>query len=244
VIIFDIPGSGPHTISPGSPLPVVADAVVIDGTTEPDFVSTPVIELDGSLAGATANGLKITAGGSTVRGLAINRFGRAGIDLRTGDGNLVERSFLGTDVSGTVDLGNGEQGVKIYDSDNNLIGSSDAGFGNVISGNDDSGVLILGGGTGNRIEGNLIGTDAAGTAALANTPNGVRVANSPGNTIGGTAAGAGNVVSGNDVDLRRRFDRQRGGRQFGGNGSCWNVSRRQRRDGSAHRGGSGQHDRR
>ena len=52
------------------------DPVVIDGTTEPDFVSCSgglVVEIDGSLAGAV-DGLRITAGGSTLRGLAINRF--------------------------------------------------------------------------------------------------------------------------------------------------------------------------
>ena len=69
VIIFDIAGVGPHTISPLSVLPTVTEPVVIDGTTEPDFSgATPVIEVEGSSAGAGVNGLRITAGASSVRG--------------------------------------------------------------------------------------------------------------------------------------------------------------------------------
>ena len=54
--------------------------------------------------------------------------------------------------------------------------------------------------TGNVVEGNYIGTNAAGTAALGNASDGVRILNAVGNTIGGTAAGARNVISGNTLD--------------------------------------------
>ncbi len=46
------------------------------------------------------------------------------------------------------------------------------------------------------VRGNYIGTDATGTYAIGNTGAGIDVASSNGNTIGGTAAGAGNLVSG------------------------------------------------
>ena len=65
---------------------------------------------------------------------------------------------------------------------------------NVISGNGGDGVFVIGSSC--LVEGNLIGTNAAGTAAVANTDYGVHVAG-PGATIGGTSAGAGNVISGN-----------------------------------------------
>ncbi|MBI3418499.1 MAG: hypothetical protein HY043_24675 [Verrucomicrobia bacterium] len=82
-IIFNIPGAGPHSIQPLSPLPTITDPVVIDGYTQPGASPNTlsqgdnavlVIELDGTSAGAGASGLTITSGGSTVSGLAINRF--------------------------------------------------------------------------------------------------------------------------------------------------------------------------
>ena len=50
-ITFAIPGTGVHTISPASPLPTITDQVIIDGTTQPGFAGTPIIELDGSTRG-------------------------------------------------------------------------------------------------------------------------------------------------------------------------------------------------
>src|SRR5262249_27938070 len=82
-IQFAIPGSGVHTISPTSALPAVTDAVLIDGYTQPGSSANTLpagdnavlqIELDGTLAGANARGLTITAGASTIRGLVINHF--------------------------------------------------------------------------------------------------------------------------------------------------------------------------
>jgi CSLREA domain-containing protein len=78
MIGFSIPGAGPHTIRPASALPTITDPVVIDGTTEPDFAGTPIVELDGSSAGSV-QGLDITAANSTIRGLVINRFERNGV---------------------------------------------------------------------------------------------------------------------------------------------------------------------
>ncbi len=72
-IRFAIPGVGLHTISPLTPLPTITDPVVIDGTSQPGYTGTPVIELDGSLAGS-GNGLSISSGDTTVRGLDIHSF--------------------------------------------------------------------------------------------------------------------------------------------------------------------------
>ncbi|MCG8404534.1 MAG: hypothetical protein MI923_04970, partial [Phycisphaerales bacterium] len=102
VIDFNIPGAGPHTIQPLTPLPTITDPVVIDGKTQPGCTGVPFIELDGSLAGS-ADGLLITAGSSTVRGLIINRFSGDGIELRTNGVNRIECNYIGTDVGGTVD---------------------------------------------------------------------------------------------------------------------------------------------
>jgi hypothetical protein len=81
---------GTHTITPTTSLPTITDAVVIDGTTEPDYVvGRPVIEIDGSLTGSGVHGLVLApgSGGSTIRGLAINGFNSNdgfGLYLQTG----------------------------------------------------------------------------------------------------------------------------------------------------------------
>jgi hypothetical protein len=78
-IEFNIPGGGAFQIQPTSSLPTITDPMVIDATTQPGYAGTPLIELDGSLAGAGVNGLRITSGGSIVRGLVVNRFAGSGI---------------------------------------------------------------------------------------------------------------------------------------------------------------------
>ena len=54
-IRFSIPGAPPHTIRPDSVLPIVTDAVVIDGWSQPGYSGTPCIELDGSNVGTTGH---------------------------------------------------------------------------------------------------------------------------------------------------------------------------------------------
>jgi hypothetical protein len=71
LIVFNIPGAGPHTITPTSALPEIIDPVTIDGTTQPGFMGTPIIELNGTSAGENANGLVVNTD-SVVRGLIIN----------------------------------------------------------------------------------------------------------------------------------------------------------------------------
>ena len=199
-IEFSITGAGPHTISTGSALPTITDAVIIDGTSEPDFVSTPIVELDGTSAGAAADGLRITAGASTVKGLVINRFGGAGIELATGGGNTIEGNYIGTDLTGTIDLGNNE-GVVIDLGDFNTIGGTAPGAGNVISGNDANGIRISTvSASANEVLGNLIGTQADGASALGNSFHGVFLEGFAHSAIGGSAAGAGNTIAFNGRD--------------------------------------------
>ena len=217
-IAFNIPGAGPHTIQPTSALPTITDPVVIDGYTQPGAspntngpglgLNTVLkIELDGTNAGDFVDGLVITAGNSTVRGMVINRFlanvavnpfKGAGIRTSTNGSNVIEGNFIGTDVTGSVDFGNSGEGVAILTGANNRIGGTIPGARNVISGNF-QGVIIWNDATSNAVEGNFIGTNATGTAALGNTSgNGVMVFGDS-NTIGGTAAGAGNVISASGI---------------------------------------------
>lgn len=198
LIHFNISGAGPHTISPTSPLPPTEGPTVIDGTTQPGFSGTPIIELNGSGVVVFSAGLLIGGGNSTVRGLVINRFNNRGIALLLAGNNTVQGNYIGTDVTGTIDLGNGASGVDIFaGSANNIIGGTAAGERNLISGNGRHGVEITT--SGNLVQGNYIGTKASGTEPLGNSGDGANISNSPNtnNTIGGTSAAARNIISGN-----------------------------------------------
>jgi len=131
-IVFNIPGSGLHTITPSTTLPTISDPVTIDGSTQPGFTGSPIIELNGSQAGANVDGLRITAGSSVVSGLVINRFSSDGMELSGNGGNIVKGCFIGTDATGTVDLGNAFRGLNTASS-NNTIGGTAAAARNVIS---------------------------------------------------------------------------------------------------------------
>jgi CSLREA domain-containing protein len=192
-ITFNIPGPAPHTIGVVGRLPAVRFPVIIDGTTEPGYAGTPIVELDGSLSGGRQAGFDFFGGSSTVRGLVINRFKGPGMFLHDGGNYVIEDNYIGTDLTGTVDLGNGEGGIFVTPRTGNG-GNTIAR--NVISGNGLNGIVLYL--DRNVIQGNYIGTDASGTAALGNDRWGIRVVGPANdNLFGGTAAGEGNVISAN-----------------------------------------------
>ncbi|MCA9212723.1 MAG: DUF4347 domain-containing protein, partial [Planctomycetales bacterium] len=190
-------GNGEFTITPTSQLPDIVDAVVLDGTTQAGYGGTPIIELVGTSAGAGAQGLNITGDNSIVRGFVINQFSGIGIEI-LGHNNRIESSYVGTDVTGSIDLGNSQLGIRINDSTGNYIGGS--GVGNVVSGNTWSGIAIVGSNAANNfVQGNFVGTDATGSFAIGNGDYGIDIwSGTPSNnTIGGTTADLANVISGN-----------------------------------------------
>src|SRR5262249_34840001 len=199
-IEFNISGAGVHTIQPGSALPALTGTVAIDGTTEPGYAGSPLIVLNGSAAGATANGLTLRGNGSAVKGLVINGFAQAGLLLTVGGNDTITANYIGTDATGMTAVGNGE-GIRLSFSSGNVIGDGTAAGGNLISGNRGSGIDVAADvlTRGNQIQGNYIGTDLGGTHALGNR-TGVQLDDAL-NTVGGTAAGAGNLISGNDVGV-------------------------------------------
>jgi CSLREA domain-containing protein len=196
-------GSGPVTISPTSPLPVIDRSFLIDGGTQPGYAGLPIVTLNGTSAGAGAAGL---TGLVVAHALVINRFSGPGISLTFG--GRITGSFIGTDVTGTSDLGNGGPGISISGEDALIggptVGGPLVGTGNLISGNNGGGIAIGGSGTnppftGSLIEGNLVGTSLSGQTKLANTGAGITVgSDSGGDRIG--VAGSGNVIAGNTGD--------------------------------------------
>jgi Planctomycete extracellular len=204
-IAFNIGGGGLQTITPLTALPTVNGPTNIDATTQPGFAGSPIIEITGTSAGVTANGFIVSGNNSVVRGLIINNFGANGVSV-IGNNIIVAGNWIGLTSDGNGGAGN-NNGVVVT-GNHNLIGGTKAGDRNVISDSNVRGVLIgsLAGApnaTDNTVSGNYIGLNAAGTAALGNGNDGIRVQNGtavtnqlPGrNTIGGTAPGAGNVVA-------------------------------------------------
>lgn len=216
IITFNIPGSGVHTITPLSPFPDITEPVFIDGYSQPG--SSPntngpglgsnavlLIELNGSNISPTLGGtcLAIRNGNSTIRGLVINR-ANIGILLLVGGNNVIEGNFIGTDPTGTIVMGN-TYGIDIEtDGSDNHIGGTSPAARNVISGNTYDGIafgVIGGGGSNHLVQGNLIGTNAAGTTALPNGA-GVHLAFYVNNVlIGGTTPGSRNIISGNGTGI-------------------------------------------
>jgi hypothetical protein len=124
--------------------------------------------------------------------------------------NEVAGNRIGTDVTGTKALGNGNLGVAVSDAPNNWVGGADIYYqgqfyhqGNVISGNGFN-ALVIQGATNTTVEDNKIGADVTGTKALGNGLNGVALSSASYNLIGGTGLGAGNVIAangGNGVEI-------------------------------------------
>jgi hypothetical protein len=201
-IRFALPGEAGtvHTIRPLSPLPALTDAVTLDATTQPVYANSPLIELDGSSAGANADGLTVLARPTTVRGLAINRFSRHGLILDAPPGPTsqrppayvsVESNFIGTDPAGTEARPNGGAGVLLR-SPRTLIGG-DGARRNVLSGNRLAGLVAQTAGSFSPVvQSNLIGTNVTGDAPIANGSYGVLVE-------GGDVTVTANVISGNPV---------------------------------------------
>ena len=164
---------------------------------------------------ATIGGL--TSAPGTGAGNVISGNGAFGVtpanasNITILDANLqaIEGNIIGLNAAGTAALGVASTGIYVYDTTSSFtIGGTSAGAGNVISGNTGAGIELDGANTSTpgpvenvSIEGNFIGTDITGTIARPNGANGVTITGGSNlNTIGGSTAGARNVISGNTGD--------------------------------------------
>ena len=210
IINFNIPGSGVQTISPASPLPTITDPVTIDGYTQPGAIpnslalgTNAVLQIE--LNGVSANspqGLKISAGNSTIRGLVINRFNSYAMYIYSNGGNVIAGNYFGTDATGMTIFPSPNNGSGVFmASPNNTIGGSSPADRNVIAGHRNAccsaGVYVdSASAKGNKVIGNYIGTNASGMAALGFMGNGIVLSGSSNTTIGGPTAAERNVISG------------------------------------------------
>ncbi len=222
-IAFNIAGAGVKTITPGSALPAITGPAIIDGYTQagtsantnaPNQGTNAVLLIELNLA--NADSIRVLADNSVVRGLVINRAPNAGITVGNGGaagaGTVIEGNFIGTNPAGT-DAGPGNGGGVVVQADGVLIGGTTPDSRNLISGNAEGvaiGWFLPGSVPSNaRVQGNLVGTNATGTAGINQSTStatgtvGILIADAGGNhVIGGTTPAARNIISGFDHGIR------------------------------------------
>jgi hypothetical protein len=197
--------AGTWTISLTSSLPILTDdATIISGTTQTDLnPDGPEIEISGASL-SDSDCLVIHSANNVVHGLVINRCPLAGVLIRNSgsDYNTVSGNYIGTDATGTQDMGN-KIGVSISASpQGNTVGGDTPGQRNVISGNNQYGVWIAQNAHGNTVSGNYIGTDATGAQDVGNAGWGVSISyGAQNNTVGGDTDGERNVISANGTGV-------------------------------------------
>ena len=223
-IDFNIPGDGPHIIRLVQALPVITSPVLIDGQSQPgynkpNFISKPVIALNGSfleppLGETIINGLHLgysldgeeDSSGSTIQGLVINGFGNGvnfpgnGILVQSSN-NIIQDNYIGTDITGTTAVGNTRSGITIQSYNQNNSPNLTVIEDNTISGNGFAGIFVgKGAATNTKFTGNFIGTDFLGMNPLGNEGDGILILDqaSNNNVSGGTTFGDMNIIANNN----------------------------------------------
>ena len=205
-------GNGIFLRGTGADANVIASNIIgltADGSTALGNNTGIVIQSgpDNSTIGGTAAGagnvISGNGNGIFISGDNDPSNGQFNADFVTG--TLIAGNLIGTDPSGTKitdaggnSLGNSGDGIDLSDfAYDNSIGG--AGSGNIISGNSGDAIYIFGtDDTGNVVQGNFIGTDINGAVSLPNSSGGIVLDTTASNTIGGTDAGDGNIISGNN----------------------------------------------
>jgi parallel beta-helix repeat protein len=206
-IHFNIPSGGQKTITPASGLPPITDSLVIDAFTQPGvgmfgcsvlFNGGRCININGVNVPAGPVGLSISGNDVTIKGLAIYNYSFSDAILVNSPASNVTltQNYLGM-ASGLTAKPNHYGIVVGPETSGVTIGGSTGSDGNLISGNSSAGVVLNGNGA--IVEGNLVGTEYGGSESRG-SPYGISVSGI-GNIVGGTSAGARNVISGNGVGV-------------------------------------------
>ena len=176
-------GAHPNTL-------VVGDDAVLLIELDATNLTDNAIYLGGPFSGGDSSG-------STIKGLVINHIkaGLNGICTSCNGGgsnnHTITGNFIGTDATGTAATSPSGSGIELNGSDGTIIGGTAPETRNIISTGSEA--ILLGSSTNTTVQGNYIGTDRTGTAALV-SGRGIDVSDSSGSLIGGPASGAGNVV--------------------------------------------------
>jgi parallel beta-helix repeat protein len=186
--------------------------LITGGSAQGNAVQGNIIGADiaGTASIPNRTGIFMVAPGNTIGGASggagnlVSGNHDFGIHLVFAPGNTIAGNRIGTDAEGAVALGNGFAGIFLEMSPGNVIGGTTPGARNIVSANGFGGdhpfdgITLAGPEThGTVVQGNYIGTDVTGTVALGNANAGVMLEHSHDNTVGGTASGAGNLISGN-----------------------------------------------
>ena len=165
----------------GSALPLISDTLVIDGSSQPDWVDEPVISVDGQLlTGSSDRGFYFVAGApdSAISDIAVTNFPLTGIEARA-DNVTITNNYVGILPDGSAG-GNGG-GITVADGASNVLVGGSPADGNIIGNNSPAGIWVNGNGTtGTVISYNTIGTSIDGSPA--GNENGIRVLNDSSDT--------------------------------------------------------------
>jgi titin len=181
------------------------DGILLDSTASANLIQGAGVGTDYTglaSVGNSGNGIEVMGNGNTLGGATsaarniITGNSGDGVRIDSGvSGTLVQGNYIGLNASDALGA-NAGNGINIAGT-NNTIGGTVTAARNYISGNSGDGVLLSSSASGNAVLGNFLGVNLVSNAAANN--NGIEVAGTQ-NTIGGSASGAFNVLSGNKND--------------------------------------------
>jgi titin len=119
--------------------------------------------------------------------------GGAGVEVIGGLNVIIQGNHIGTDISGSLNLGNFDSGISANGAEGLIVGGTAPEEGNLISCNRRSGIFLLGSGH-SVVQGNAIGTDASGLIQIGNDESGIFIMGGGTNLVGGDVPGAANMI--------------------------------------------------
>ena len=201
---FNLSGGGYQVYEPFVALPSITEEIIIDGSSQPGFVSQPLIAIDAESATGQSV-LYLMASDSLIQGLTLNFSDDDVIIVEGGSNNVIQGNYIGTNSVGSNNdpASNGSGIVLGFGSSGNTIGfmytGTDDTTRNVISSNYGDGINIFGSDN-NMIFGNIIGLSADLLETAANAAAGVNIASSSNNIVGLNHEYMGNQIAGNGGD--------------------------------------------
>lgn len=171
-ILFNIPGPGPHTITPETPLPLIVWPVAIDATTQPGYAGVPVVAISGDSAG-TFVGLRLDATKSAIAGLAIHDFAGVGVHVSNSN-DTIRGSYIGlTPAAGAAS--NSGHGVYIESPFGSYVEGTVVGG----TGSEDANIIAFNGGVGAFVDYSAIrGNTIRGNSIHSNVGRGIDLSGS------------------------------------------------------------------